>query len=392
MKTIELAKKNHDYVIQMRREFHMNPEVSMEEYNTCKRIKEELEKMGVEYKGIAGTGVIATIKGNKSGKTVALRGDIDALAVIEENNHEYASKVHGMMHACGHDTHGAMLLGAVKVLNEMKDEIEGTVKFFFQPGEEVGKGAAAMVAEGALEGVDGVMGIHISSDMPTGTINADSGARMASADSFKITITGKGGHGARPEQCIDAVVVGAATVMNLQSIVSRELTPFDPVVVTTGSIKSGTRFNVIAPTAVLEGTVRYYNPEYKEVISNAIERIAKSTAEAYRATAEMEYSSLVKPTINDEACAELAQESAAKIVGKENILHSPASTGGEDFSEFSSIVPGVMTRLGAGNVEKGITYPHHHGKFDVDEDAFVYGVAFYAQYAIDYLKKNPKTL
>lgn len=392
MKTIDLAKKNHDYVIQMRREFHMNPEVSMQEYNTCKRIKEELEKMGVEYKGIAGTGVIATIKGTKPGKTVALRGDIDALAVVEETTHDYVSKIHGMMHACGHDTHGAMLLGAVKVLNEMKDEIEGTVKFFFQPGEEVGKGAAAMVAEGALEGVDGVMGIHISSDMPTGTINADPGPRMASADCFKVTIAGKGGHGARPEQCIDAVVVGAATVMNLQSIVSRELSPFDPVVITTGSIKSGTRFNVIAPTAILEGTVRYYKPEYKQIIADAIERISKSTAEAYRATAEMEYSSLVKPTINDDACAELAQESAAKIVGKENVIHTPAGTGGEDFSEFSSIVPGVMTRLGAGNVEKETTYPHHHGKFDVDEDAFVYGVAFYAQYAIDYLKKNPKTL
>ena len=388
MKTLDLAKKNQDYVIQMRREFHMNPEVSMQEYNTCKRIKEELEKMGVEYKGIAGTGVIATIKGNKPGKTVALRGDIDALAVVEENTHNYVSKVHGMMHACGHDTHGAMLLGAVKVLNEMKDEIEGTVKFFFQPGEEVGKGAAAMVAEGALEGVDGVMGIHISSDMPVGTINADPGPRMASADSFKVTITGKGGHGARPEQCIDAVVVGAATVMNLQSIVSRELSPFDPVVVTTGSIKSGTRFNVIAPTAVLEGTVRYYKPEYKKIIADAIERIAKSTAEAYRATAEMEYSNLVKITINDDTCTSIAREAAGKIVGKENVIETPPATGGEDFSEFSSIVPGVMCNLGSGNEEKGTTYPHHHGKFDVDEDVFVDGVAFYAQYALDFLDKN----
>ena len=388
MKTLDLAKKNQDYVIQMRREFHMNPEVSMQEYNTCKRIKEELEKMGVEYKGIAGTGVIATIKGNKPGKTVALRGDIDALAVVEENTHNYVSKVHGMMHACGHDTHGAMLLGAVKVLNEMKDEIEGTVKFFFQPGEEVGKGAAAMVAEGALEGVDGVMGIHISSDMPVGTINADPGPRMASADSFKVTITGKGGHGARPEQCIDAVVVGAATVMNLQSIVSRELSPFDPVVVTTGSIKSGTRFNVIAPRAVIEGTVRYYNPEFKEKVPAAIERIAKATAEAYRATAEMEYSNLVKITINDDTCTSIAREAAGKIVGKENVIETPPATGGEDFSEFSSIVPGVMCNLGSGNEEKGTTYPHHHGKFDVDEDVFVDGVAFYAQYALDFLDKN----
>ena len=392
MKSQELAKEYKDYVLNMRREFHMNPEPSLQEYETSKRIKAELEKDGIECEIVADTGVVATIHGANSGKTVALRGDIDALAVIEQTGKEYASKVHGLMHACGHDSHGAMLLGAAKVLNRMKDEINGTVKLFFQPGEEVGKGAAAMVAEGALEGVDGVMGIHISSDMPVGTINADPGPRMASADCFKVTITGKGGHGARPEQCIDAVVVGAATVMNLQSIVSRELSPFDPVVVTTGSIKSGTRFNVIAPTAVLEGTVRYYKPEYKQVIADAIERIAKSTAEAYRATAEMEYSSLVKPTINDDACAELAQESAAKIVGKENVVHTPAGTGGEDFSEFSSIVPGVMTRLGAGNVEKGITYPHHHGKFDVDEDSFVYGVAFYAQYAIDYLKKNPKPL
>ena len=388
MKTLDLAKKNQDYVIQMRREFHMNPEVSMQEYNTCKRIKEELEKMGVEYKGIAGTGVIATIKGNKPGKTVALRGDIDALAVVEENTHNYVSKVHGMMHACGHDTHGAMLLGSAMVLNEMKDKINGTVKFFFQPGEEVGKGAAAMVAEGALEGVDSVMGMHISSGLPSGTINADPGAKTASADYFKITVTGKGGHGAEPEKTIDAVVVGSAVVMNLQSLVSREFSPFDPLVVTIGSIHSGTRFNVIAPRAVIEGTVRYYNPEFKEKVPAAIERIAKATAEAYRATAEMEYSNLVKITINDDTCTSIAREAAGKIVGKENVIETPPATGGEDFSEFSSIVPGVMCNLGSGNEEKGTTYPHHHGKFDVDEDVFVDGVAFYAQYALDFLDKN----
>ncbi|MGF6906848.1 M20 family metallopeptidase [Fusobacterium sp. PH5-44] len=388
MKTLDLSKKYFDYVVSMRREFHMYPEPSMEEYNTSKRIKDELEKIGVEYKSIAGTGIIATIKGNNPGKTVALRGDIDALSVIEETGKEYASKNYGMMHACGHDTHGAMLLGAVKVLNEMKDEINGTVKFFFQPGEEVGKGAAAMVAEGAMEGVDSVMGIHISSDMPTGTINVESGPRMAAGDIFKITITGKGGHGAHPEQCVDSVVVGAATVMNLQSIVSRELSPFDPVVVTTGSIKSGTRFNVIAPTAVLEGTVRYYRPEYKNQISKSIDRIAKLTAETYRATAELEYNTLVKATINDEKCSLIAEKAATKIVGSNNIISILPSTGGEDFSEFSSIAPGVMARLGARNESKGIIHPHHHGKFDVDEDSFLYGVAFYAQYALDYLNDN----
>lgn len=388
MKTIELAKKYHDYVIKMRREFHKNPEASMQEYNTCKKIKEELEKIGVEYKGIAGTGVIATIKGSQPGKCIALRGDIDALAVIEETGKEYSSKVDGLMHACGHDTHAAMLLGAVKVLKDMKDEIHGTVKFFFQPGEEVGKGAKKMVEEGALEGVDSIMGIHIASMLPVGTINAEAGARMAAADKFKITITGKGGHGSAPHQCIDPVVVGAATIMNLQSIVSRELSPLKPAVVTVGSINSGTRFNVIAPNAVLEGTVRYYEPDYYKTISEAIERIAKFTAETYRATAVVEYENAVKPTINDENCATLAQETATKIVGKENVVMVGPETGGEDFSEFSSIVPGVMTKLGAGNPQKGACYPHHHGKFEVDEDAFVYGVAYYSQYALDYLNKN----
>ena len=388
MQTKKLAEKYKDYVISMRREFHMNPEASMEEYNTSKRIREELDKAGIENKSIAGTGVIATIKGSHPGKTVALRGDIDALAVIEESGKEYASKIHGLMHACGHDTHGAMLLGSAMVLNEMKDKINGTVKFFFQPGEEIGKGAAAMVAEGALEGVDSVMGMHISSGLPSGTINADPGAKTASADYFKITVTGKGGHGAEPEKTIDAVVVGSAIVMNIQSLVSREFSPFDPLVVTIGSIHSGTRFNVIAPRAVIEGTVRYYNPEFKEKVPAAIERIAKATAEAYRATAEMEYSNLVKITINDDICTSIARESAGKIVGQENVVETLPATGGEDFSEFSSIVPGVMCNLGARNEEKGIIYPHHHGKFDVDEDVFVDGVAFYAQYALDFLEKN----
>jgi amidohydrolase len=390
MKILELAKKQQEFVVKMRREFHMNPEASMKEFNTSKRIKEELEKIGVEYVSCGGTGVVAEIKGSKPGKTVALRGDIDALAVIEENNNEYISKVDGLMHACGHDAHGAMLLGAVRVLNELKDEINGTVKFFFQPGEEVGKGATAMIADGAMKGVDGVFGIHVSSEMPTGTINAEPGARLASGDMFKIVITGKGGHGAHPENTVDAVVVGAAMVMNIQTIVSREFSPLEPIVITVGSIKSGTRFNVIAPDAVLEGTVRYFNPNYTEKVKAAIERVAKMTAATYRATAELEYSFIVKPTINDETCAKIAAEAATKIVGEKNLLKLEPSTGGEDFSEFSSIAPGVMTRLGTGNKEKKTDYPHHHNKFDVDEDAFAYGVAYYVQFAIDFLNNYKK--
>lgn len=388
MKSLELAKELKEYIIGMRREFHMNPEPSLQEYNTSKRIKEELDKDGIECEIVADTGVVATIKGTHSGKTVALRGDIDALAVIEETGKEYASKVHGLMHACGHDSHGAMLLGAAKVLNKMRDEINGTVKLFFQPGEEVVLGAKKMIAAGVLEGVDGIMGIHVSSDMPSGQISADSGARMASGDMFKITVTGMGGHGAEPHKSIDAVVVGSAIVMNLQSVISREYSPFDPAVLTIGEIKSGTRFNVIAPTAVLTGTTRCYSQEVRKKFVESIERIAKATAEAYRATAVCEFTEGVGPTINDDECAAIARETAASLVGVENVVTMPPSTGGEDFSYFSNIVPGVMVKLGTGNKEKGTDYPHHHEKFDVDEDVLDTGTALYVQFALNYLNKN----
>ncbi|MDR1834229.1 MAG: amidohydrolase [Fusobacteriaceae bacterium] len=390
MKTLELAKKYHDFVVGMRREFHRNPEVSMKEFNTQKRIREELDKIGVENVPCGGTGVLATIKGTKPGLTVGLRADIDALTVVEENDKEYASAIPGVMHACGHDTHGAMLLGAARILNELRDEIKGTVKFFFQPGEEVGLGALAMIKDGALEGVDGILGVHVSSELPSGVINAEGGPRMASADMFKITITGKGGHGAHPEETIDAVVVGAATVMNLQTIVSREFSPLDPLVVTVGSLNSGTRMNVIAPTAILEGTVRYFRSDYAKPVKEAIERIMRATAEAYRATAELEYTYLIKPTFNDEKVAAIAEKAAAEVVGDKNVVKAPLTTGGEDFSEYSALIPGVMTRLGTGNAAKGTDYPHHHGKFDVDEDAFVYGSAYYAQFALDFLDSYKK--
>lgn len=368
MKTKELAKKYKDYVISMRREFHRFPEASLEEYRTSKRIKEELEKFGIAAEIIGDTGVVATISGKNNGKTVALRGDIDALSVTEATNTSYSSETPGLMHACGHDTHAAMLLGAAKILKNMENELNGNVKLIFQPGEEVARGALKMVNCGVLNNVDNIFGMHISSDLPAGSVSADAGPRCASADIFSIKITGKGGHGARPDQCVDAVVVASAIVMNLQSIVSREFSPLEPVVLTVGSIVSGSRFNVIAQTATLEGTTRCYNLSIRENFPKIIERIAKSTAEAYRATAEVTYTLGVGPTINNSTYSDLAKTSASKLVGESNVIYRPPSTGGEDFSEFSNRVPGVMVNLGARNEEKGIIYPHHHEKFDVDED------------------------
>ena len=384
-KNIEmLGKKYSDYMVEMRRYFHENPEPSSEEYNTSAKIKSELDKMGIPYISIAGTGVIGTITGVKPGKTVALRADMDALQVNECTGLPFASKKEGLMHACGHDGHIASLLGAAKILNEIKDEIHGTVKLFFQPAEETAQGAKKMIEEGALEGVDGVFGIHLWADIELGKISVEAGPRMASTDLFRIKVTGKGGHGSLPHQGVDAVVVGSAIVMNLQSIVSREISPLEPAVVSVGQIKSGSRFNVIAPDAFMDGTTRAFSAEVRGKFHSMIDRIAKNTAEAYRATAVTEYEYLVPVTINDERCSEIAEEAVRETFGEEALTKFPKITGSEDFSYFSNEREGVLCFVGTGTENY---YPHHHPKFAVDERALPISASMYAAYAVNYLKK-----
>lgn len=385
MKVKEITSKYKNYIVKMRREFHANPEASMQEVRTSQRIKEELDKMGVPYVSAANTGVIATIKGDNPGKSVALRADIDALTVCELNEVDYKSKVNGLMHACGHDGHAAMLLGAAKVLNESKNKINGTVKLLFQPGEEVGEGARAMIADGAMEGVDTAFGIHLWADLEVGKVAVEEGPRMASADILKINVKGKGGHGSMPQQCVDAVVVASAIVMNLQTIVSREISPLESVVVSIGSINAGTRFNVIAENAILDGTVRCFNPEIREQIPEIIERIVKNTASAYRAEASVEYNTVIPITINDKECTDIAKGSVVKLLGEDKLASVPKVTGSEDMSEYLNIAPGAIVFVGAGNADKGIIYPHHHGRFNIDEDALEIGTNLYVQYALDFL-------
>lgn len=384
-KNIEmLGKKYSDYMVEMRRYFHENPEPSSEEYNTSAKIKSELDKMGIPYISIAGTGVIGTITGAKPGKTVALRADMDALQVNECTGLPFASKKEGLMHACGHDGHIASLLGAAKILNEIKDEIHGTVKLFFQPAEETAQGAKKMIEEGALEGVDGVFGIHLWADIELGKISVEAGPRMASTDLFRIKVTGKGGHGSLPHQGVDAVVVGSAIVMNLQSIISREISPLEPAVVSVGQIKSGSRFNVIAPDAFMDGTTRAFSAEVRGKFHSMIDRIAKNTAEAYRATAVTEYEYLVPVTINDESCSTIAEETVRETFGEEALTKFPKITGSEDFSYFSNEREGVLCFVGTGTENY---YPHHHPKFTVDERALPISASMYAAYAVNYLKK-----
>ena len=323
-----------DYVIKMRREFHKFPEVSFKEYETSKRIKKELEDMGIPYKVIGGTGVVAEIKGGKPGKTIALRADIDALQVTEENEVPYASQVKGVMHACGHDGHAAMLLGAAKILSEIKDELKGNIKLLFQPTEELGAGAKKLIEEGAMQGVDRFFGMHLWEELETGKISIDAGPKMAAVGVLKIDIIGKSGHGSLPHQGVDAIVVGSAIVQNLQSIVSRQLDPMTPAVLSIGTFNAGTKFNIIAGKASLEGTTRIFDSYLIEELPKKIKRCAEKIADSYGAQVTVEHNWATKVVENHP----VVSNEIAKIVEKrwgENALTScNKTTIGEDASFF----------------------------------------------------------
>ena len=383
----ESAKECKDYVIELRREFHMYPEKSLEEVRTQKRVIEELTKMEIPFERIANTGVIGTIVGGRPGKTIALRADMDALDLQEIADVPYRSKNDGFMHGCGHDGHTASLLGAGKVLKEIQSELQGTVKLFFQPAEEVARGAKKMIAEGALNGVDSIFGIHIWNSLECGKVSVEAGPRMASAGEFTINVKGKGGHGAMPHQTIDAVVVGSSIILDLQSIVSREIHPSDPAVLTVGKFEAGSRNNVIAEDAVIIGTTRCYNHEVNHLFEERIRRVCEHTAFAHGATTTLAYETLVIPVINDQKISKIAAGSVEKIRSKEAIQNFPALNVGEDFSYFMDQVPGVLALVGC-KKEGGEYYPHHHPMFDIDEDGLEVATALYAQVAYDFLAEG----
>lgn len=385
MNICETAAKYADYVVEMRRYFHRHPEVSGKEYNTSRVIKEELDKLGISWRDCGlETGVLATIKGAKPGKTILLRGDIDALTVTEITGAEYASENEGVMHACGHDCHGAMLLTAARILNDIKDELCGTVKLAFQPAEETAQGAKSMIEQGAMEGVDGCFGMHVWADVDSGTVSIQDGPRMASGDQFIVKIKGKGCHGAQPEAGVDAALVTAATIMNLQAISSREVSPMNPVVVTVGTIQTGSRWNVVAEDSVITGTTRCFDNTIWAELPERIERIAKGTADTYRASAELEYIRLVPPTVNNESVASLCRSAAQKVMGEDCLANCPATTGGEDFAYFMQQAPGAIALLGVRSESCGAVHPHHSGKFCVDESQLIKGAMLYAQVAADF--------
>ena len=375
-----LAHEVFPYVVEMRRDFHRNPEPSFEEFRTTDRIAEELDKMGIPYRRFEPSGLVGDIVGGKPGKCIFLRADIDALSVKEESGVEFASEREGFMHACCHDTHAAMLLGAAKVLNSIRDELCGSVKVLFQPAEELAMGAKHIIAQGAIDGADAGFGMHIFAQMPVGQLGITSGVIHPAADYYKLDVHGVTSHGALPDEGVDATVAAAAIVMNLQTISSREFSPLEPVVVTVGTLHSGQRFNVISNHAELEGTVRLFNEELHQKIPGMMARIAENTAAAFRCTAELDYQFKSDMLVNDEAMTELARGAALKVAGEEHIAPIRRSMGGEEFSAYTHIVPCAFVALGGGGEA-----PQHSEKFCIDESAFETGVAMYAQVAVDFL-------
>lgn len=381
-----ISKKYKDYVIEKRRYFHMNPEPSFCEFNTSKVIKEELDKLSIPYIVSAETGIIATIKGKENGKTVLLRADMDALEVCEKNEVSYKSQKDGLMHACGHDGHVAMLLGAAHILNEIKEEIKGEIKLLFQPAEEIATGAKKMIEETNItEQIDAAFAIHLWQGVPVGKVSLEAGPRMAAADMFKIKIKGKSGHGSMPHETVDAALTAAAVMMNLQHLVSRNTNPLDTLVITIGKMEAGTRFNVIAGEAVLEGTARSFSKEVWEKIPEQLERVVNNTCAVYGATAEIEINRATPSLVNDEKISEILKNSVEKLYGAEAVTKYEKTPGGEDFAYFTQKVPGALAFVGIRNDEKGINAPHHNEKFDMDERGLEIGTNLYVQFALDFL-------
>lgn len=386
---IKISEEINEELINIRRDIHAHPEIGFHEERTSGIIAEELKKLGIEVKtNIAGTGVAGILKGSKPGKTIMLRADMDCLRIDEKNQVEYKSLNEGFMHACGHDAHTAWLLGAAKILSRMREDIKGNVKFFFQPAEEYGAGAIKAISEGVLEAphVDAILGAHVWPTIESGKIGIKKGALMAATDFFQITITGKGGHGAQPENCIDPISISCQIYNSFQNIVSRRVSPFDSVVITVGKFVGGTAKNIIPDKVEMEGTVRTLNENIRKSIPEMMESIIKGITSANKAGYEFRYEMYHPAVINDSSMTELAENAASRILGKSSIERLDMGTMvGEDFSNYQKKVPGAFIWIGTLNNEKGIGKPLHTPDFNIDEEIIHKASAVMSECALDFL-------
>ncbi len=370
-------------LVQWRRSLHQRPELGFREHLTANFIAQKLTEWGIEHQtGIAKTGVVAIVRGRRPGPVLGIRADMDALPIQEENEVEYRSQHDGQMHACGHDGHVAIALGTAYYLSQHPDSFVGTVKFIFQPAEEGPGGAKPMIEAGVLQdpAVDAMIGLHLWNNLPLGMVGVRAGALMAAVELFDCVIHGVGGHGAMPHQTVDPIVVGAQIVNALQTIVSRNLDPIQSGVVTVGRFHAGTARNVIADTAELSGTVRYFNPDLVNFFHRRFEAIVAGICQSHGATYQLDYRKLYPPVINDGAIAHLVRSVAEEIVETPiGVVPECQTMGGEDMSFFLQEVPGCYFFLGSANPDRGLAYPHHHPRFDFDETALGFGVEMFVR-------------
>ncbi|MGB7061961.1 MAG: M20 family metallopeptidase [Candidatus Zixiibacteriota bacterium] len=387
-----ISKKIFPKLVKLRREFHQYPELSFHEFKTSERVVRELRKLRITVKtGIAKTGVVGVLTGRKRGKTVALRADMDALPIEEQTGFPYKSRNKGVMHACGHDVHMACVIGAAIILSEIKRDLDGNVKFIFQPSEEVIPGGAKpMIRAGVLKNpnISGIFGLHCEPGIPVGKIGVKDGPLMAQVDDFDIAISGSSGHGARPHQGVDAIVVASQVILALQTIPSRKIDPVEPVVVSVGKIEGGTARNIICDRVMLKGTARSLSKEVARKIPALLKSVTAGVVASAGAAFELKYSPGYPVLVNHPRETDLARGTVGRMFGKRAIFEiKKPEMGAEDFSYFLQKVPGTFLRLGIRDPKKDAVYPWHHPKFTVDEEVIKMGAAVLAGVAFDFLNR-----
>ena len=382
------AEAMRDELIARRRDFHQHPEIAFEEVRTSGIVAQELNALGLEVQtGVGQTGVIGILEGAADGPTVLVRADMDALPVAEANTTDYVSLVPGKMHACGHDGHTAVALGVAKLFSQHRDKLKGRIKFVFQPAEEIGAGARAMIADGALENPrpDVSLGLHLWNTVPLGKVGIADGPIMAAPSAFEMTITGKGGHGAMPEQTIDPVVCAAQMVMAFQTIVSRNANPLDQLALSVTQIITGTAKNVIPDSAYLSGTFRTFTPEMRDMVNKRMREIAEHTAAAMNCTVDINIINPGDAVVNHPDVAGVVRQAFKKLGIDEADMVYERTTAAEDVGLFMTDVPGMFFFVGSANDAKGLNYPHHHPRFDFDEDALPLSVALLSAAVAEYV-------
>lgn len=388
---LDIAYSIEPELVKLRRQIHKNPELAIQEIETARLVAIKLKELGlIVEENIGKTGVVALLRGKEIGKTVALRADMDALPIQEQTTHDYKSIKENIMHACGHDAHTAVLIGAATILSQIKDSIKGNVKFIFQPSEESPLGGAAeMITEGVLENpkVDAVIGLHVDPNLKAGIVGYREGAFYALGGGFEIEILGIGGHGALPHKSIDAILIASELIQTLQTIAASKIDPMEPFVMTIGTINGGSKANIIADKVTLSGTVRCFS---KEIINNAakfMEQIIKSITEAHGAKYSFKFVSGTSPLVNDKEMVNLVKDAAVENLGENNVTLVPQVLLGEDFVCYSQLVPSAFVSLGSGFDDRE-NYPLHHPKFDLNERALPIGAALLANSAINFLNSK----